>query len=197
MAISKFCTQAMLFSSTPTNSEMQPASTSAVSLFFDEKDLDNAMNYSSEPMGGEVSDDKVGVKATNRSERSTTHATVAKGDIHKQLADPFRLSPYRLNQFTKFHRIESASKRRMVQLSKESPICYEGVEEVHLERRKLKSMYSFDRLPNLRRLFLSANEISMIEGLESCTMLEELILDDNLIKQVHDLNDLPFISLHH
>lgn len=78
MAISKFCTQAMLFSSTPTNSEMQLASTSAVSLFFDEKDLDNAMNYSSEPMGGEVLDDKVGVKATNRSERSTTHATVAK-----------------------------------------------------------------------------------------------------------------------
>lgn len=46
MAISKFCTQAMLFSSTPTNSEMQLASTSAVSLFFDEIDLDNAINYS-------------------------------------------------------------------------------------------------------------------------------------------------------
>lgn len=84
-----------------------------------------------------------------------------------------------------------------MQLSKENPICYEGVEEVHLERRKLKSMYSFDRLPNLRRLFLSANEISMIEGLESCTMLEELILEDNLIKQVQDLTNLPFISLHH
>jgi Leucine-rich repeat (LRR) protein len=45
-------------------------------------------------------------------------------------------------------------------------------------------MYCFDSLPNLRRLFLSGNEISTIDGLENATMLEELILEDNLIKQV-------------
>lgn len=186
-AIRKFSTTpATLFSNSTANSEPQLQAASAVSLLFDEKDLHTSINFSPEPIS-ETVEVKVGVKAAEHSEKATTVAAVKRatdGGPLKQLADPFRLSPYRLNQFTKFHRIETVSKRRSVESLKDGPAWYEGVEEVHLERRKLKSMYCFDRLPNLRRLFLSGNEISKIEGLENCTMLEELILEDNLITKV-------------
>lgn len=180
--MSKYCPQPIVFPSTAGKCEIQPA-TSGVPLSFNEQDLENAINFHRPKAVPEGADGKVGTKPAERIEKVTRTATL-KTSGPKQLADPFRLSPYRLNQFTKFHRIETSSKRKSVHLTKEGPACYEGVEEVHLEHRKLKTMYCFDRLPNLRRLFLSGNEISVIAGLDNCTMLEELILDDNVIKQV-------------
>ncbi|XP_024522912.1 leucine-rich repeat-containing protein 9 [Selaginella moellendorffii] len=60
---------------------------------------------------------------------------------------------------------------------------FDEIEELHLEDQKLRKMESFGKLPNLRRLLLSNNDISTIEDLESCTFLEELILDNNHIEQ--------------
>lgn len=184
--MSKYSPQTIVFPSTAGRGEIQPA-TSGVSLAFNEQDLENAINFHRPKTVPEGADGKVGTKPVERVEKGTRTATptaTPKSSGQKQLADPFRLSPYRLNQFTKFHRIETSAKRKSVHLRKEGPACYEGVEEVHLEHRKLRTMYCFDRLPNLRRLFLSGNEISVIAGLDNCTMLEELILDDNVVKQV-------------
>ena len=172
----------MVIPSTTGRCEAQSA-TPSVSLSFNEHDLENAINFYRPKLVPEAADGKLETKAAERMEKVPRTATPKSGRA-KQLGDPFRLSPYRLNQFTKFHRIETASKRKSVHSTKEGPACYEGVEEVHLENRKLRTMYCFDRLPNLRRLFLSGNEISVITGLGNCTMLEELILDDNVIKQV-------------
>ncbi|CAM6128668.1 unnamed protein product [Calypogeia fissa] len=60
----------------------------------------------------------------------------------------------------------------------------EDIEEVHLEGHKLETMYCFDKLYNLRRLYLCDNNISVIEGLDNCSMLEELILSFNNIQEV-------------
>ncbi|KAG0570673.1 hypothetical protein KC19_6G179500 [Ceratodon purpureus] len=187
-ALSKYSPQNMVTPSSPGRCEVQPA-TSSVSLSFNEHDLENAINFHRPEPIPEAADEKVETKGAERIERTARTATPKCGG-GKQLGDPFRLSPYRLNQFTKFHRIETASKRKSVHSAKGGPACYEGVEEVHLEHRKLKTMYCFDRLPNLRRLFLSGNEISVITGLDNCTMLEELILDDNVINQVSGISKL-------
>ena len=83
--------------------------------------------------------------------------------------------------------MENAQKKRVVRSPREGVAWCEGVEEVHLERCKLTTMYSFDKLPNLRRLFLSGNEITLIEGLQTCSVLEELILEENFITKVSTL----------
>ncbi len=159
-----------------------------MSLLFDERDLDIAAGSLSPKLSDEIPEGKVAAGKvpglSGKDKVAAVKSAAAAVGLSKQMADPFRLSPYRLNQFTKFHRIDMASKRRLVHSSKNEPVLYEGIEEVHLEWRKLRTMYCFDSLPNLRRLFLSGNEILMIDGLENATMLEELILEDNLIKQV-------------
>lgn len=98
-----------------------------------------------------------------------------------------RLNPYtkllRLDILNPFTKLLKGLQNHATSLT-EDRTWYEGVEEVHLEHRRLRTMHCFDRLPNLRRLFLTGNEICVIEGLENCTMLEELILEDNRIKQV-------------
>lgn len=182
-AVSKYSPPPIILPSTAGRPEVQPATT-GISLSFNEHDLENAITFHRPKAVPEGASGKVGTKPAERPAEKVTRTVTPKRSGQKQLADPFRLSPYRLNQFTKFHRIDTSSKRKSLHSAKEGPACYEGVEEVHLEHRKLKIMYCFDRLPNLRRLFLSGNEISVIAGLENCTMLEELILDDNLIKQV-------------
>ncbi|KAI5065827.1 hypothetical protein GOP47_0018451 [Adiantum capillus-veneris] len=58
------------------------------------------------------------------------------------------------------------------------------VEELCLEYQHLKSMLIFGNLSSLRKLFLSGNEFVALEGLENCTLLEELVLEDNCINQV-------------
>ncbi|KAH9572717.1 hypothetical protein CY35_02G167000 [Sphagnum magellanicum] len=195
-AIQKFSTSpATLFSSTHlSNCKSQPPSASAVSLLFDERDLDIAAGSLSPKLSDEIPEGKVAAGKvpglSGKDKVAAVKSAAAAVGLSKQMTDPFRLSPYRLNQFTKFHRIDMASKRRLVHSSKNEPVLYEGIEEVHLEWRKLRTMYCFDSLPNLRRLFLSGNEISMIDGLENATMLEELILEDNLIKQVTGLENL-------
>ncbi len=159
-----------------------------MSLLFDERDLDIAAGSLSPKLSDEIPEGKVAAGKvpglSGKDKVAAVKSAAAAVGLSKQMADPFRLSPYRLNQFTKFHRIDMASKRRLVHSSKNEPVLYEGIEEVHLEWRKLRTMYCFDSLPNLRRLFLSGNEILTIDGLENATMLEELILEDNLIKQV-------------
>lgn len=61
------------------------------------------------------------------------------------------------------------------------------VEELYLEHQNLKSMTCFEKLPNIRKLILSGNKISVLEGLDRCILLEELILEDNCIKQVNEI----------
>ena len=58
------------------------------------------------------------------------------------------------------------------------------IEELYFEHRNLKSLTCFEKLSNIRKLILSGNKISILEGLDRCTLLEELILEDNCIKQV-------------
>jgi hypothetical protein len=50
------------------------------------------------------------------------------------------------------------------------------------------------RLPNLRRLFLSDNQIHKIEGLEGNTRLEELILEENYISKLEGLTSLANLT---
>ncbi|MCO5548750.1 hypothetical protein L7F22_002211 [Adiantum nelumboides] len=58
------------------------------------------------------------------------------------------------------------------------------VEELCLEYQHLKSMLVFGTLSSLRKLFLSGNEFVILEGLDNCTLLEELFLEDNCINQL-------------
>ena len=64
------------------------------------------------------------------------------------------------------------------------------VEELYLEHQNLKSMTCFENLSNIRKLILSGNKISVLEGLDRCILLEELILEDNCIKQVNEIISL-------
>ena len=50
------------------------------------------------------------------------------------------------------------------------------------------------RLPILRRLFLSDNQVYKIEGLEGNTRLEELILEENYISKLEGMTSLSNLT---
>ncbi|BFI30707.1 hypothetical protein MPTK2_3g14780 [Marchantia polymorpha subsp. ruderalis] len=161
--------------------------TSALSVPSAEKDLqsESRSEGGNDKGHGEIESDAL----DNLEDR----ASLTNDLILKRLDDPFRLSPYRMSPCrvcpcTVFPRSDMAERRGELYVQPEADRAwYDDVEEVHLEHHKLKTMHCFDKLPNLRRLFLSGNEITVIEGLDNCSLLEELVLEDNLITQVPKL----------
>jgi Leucine-rich repeat (LRR) protein len=47
---------------------------------------------------------------------------------------------------------------------------------------------------NLRKLYLMDNNIIKIQGLESCTLLEELSLEKNKIKVIENIGHLKYLK---
>uniref|UniRef100_H3BH59 Leucine rich repeat containing 9 n=1 Tax=Latimeria chalumnae TaxID=7897 RepID=H3BH59_LATCH len=66
------------------------------------------------------------------------------------------------------------------------PVIMESLEELHLGNNGITNLANLQlgRLRNLKTLFLQGNEISLIEGLEDLSFLQELVLDHNRIRVI-------------
>lgn len=67
---------------------------------------------------------------------------------------------------------------------------WDTVKELVIERQQLRRLASLTPLRRMWRASFAGNEISRIEGLERCTLLEELSLEDNRITAIEGLNSL-------
>lgn len=67
---------------------------------------------------------------------------------------------------------------------------WDTVKELVIERQQLRRLASLTPLRRLWRASFAGNEISRIEGLEKCTLLEELSLEDNRITAIEGLSTL-------
>ncbi|KAL2634362.1 hypothetical protein R1flu_005841 [Riccia fluitans] len=184
---------ALLFSKPRTEWGYLLPSTCTSSVPYAVKDLQSECR----PEGG--NEKSQGDLETDVQDLENTEDRVTNELILKRLDDPFRLSPYRMSPCRLcpsniFSRPDVDERRGDLHNQTEGDRAwYDDVEEVHLEHHKLKTMDSFDRLPNLRRLFLCGNEISVLEGLDHNSLLEELVLEDNHIIQVPKLAHLKFL----
>ena len=68
------------------------------------------------------------------------------------------------------------------------------VEEVVLERRRVRRLQNLERLTGMRRASFCDNEIARLEGLEECTALEELSLEENRIVVIEGLQRLTALK---
>ncbi|XP_063003742.1 leucine-rich repeat-containing protein 9 [Elgaria multicarinata webbii] len=68
------------------------------------------------------------------------------------------------------------------------PPIMESLEVLHLGYNGITNLVllQISRLKNLKFLFLQGNEISQIEGLEGLQLLQELVLDHNKVKTIHE-----------
>ena len=64
----------------------------------------------------------------------------------------------------------------------------EEIEELDMDHRRLRKVANLSRMTNLRRASFCDNEITRIEGLESCVLLEELLLEENRIVRIEHMN---------
>ena len=64
-----------------------------------------------------------------------------------------------------------------------TPEYWDSVEQLVVERQQLRRLASLSPLCRLWRASFAGNELARIEGLEQCTQLEELSLEDNRITQ--------------
>ncbi|KAL3693463.1 hypothetical protein R1sor_007114 [Riccia sorocarpa] len=180
---------ALLFSKPRTEWGYLLPSASSSSVPYAEKDIHECQPE----VGHEKSQ---GDPESDAQDNTEDRASITHELILKRLDDPFRLSPYRMspcrlcspNIFSRSDIIERRGD--LLNQTEGDRAWYDDVEEVHLEHHKLKTMHSFDRLPNLRRLFLCGNEVSLLEGLDHNSLLEELVLEDNHITQVPKLPHL-------
>ena len=53
---------------------------------------------------------------------------------------------------------------------------------------------NLDVFMNLRKLYLMDNNIVKIQGLESCTLLEELSLEKNKIKVIENIGHMKYLK---
>ena len=67
------------------------------------------------------------------------------------------------------------------------------VEQLDLNHRKLRRLHNLTKMVNLRRASFADNELSKIEGLDKCALMEELCLEENRILKV--TSSLLFSSL--
>ena len=70
----------------------------------------------------------------------------------------------------------------------------ESVEQLDLNCLHIRRVCSLQQLINLRRASFSDNEMEKIEGIETCTLLEELCLDQNHIRKIEGLGSLVFLK---
>lgn len=64
------------------------------------------------------------------------------------------------------------------------------VEVLILNHKRLKKINNLENLSNLRRASFVDNEISNIEGLQYCKLLEELSLESNRIGKISGISHL-------
>jgi len=62
------------------------------------------------------------------------------------------------------------------------------IEELDMDHRRLRKVANLSRMGNLRRASFCDNEITRIEGLDSCVLLEELLLEENRIVRIEHMN---------
>eukprot|EP01029_Cantina_marsupialis_P011755 TRINITY_DN26150_c0_g1_i1.p1 TRINITY_DN26150_c0_g1~~TRINITY_DN26150_c0_g1_i1.p1 ORF type:complete len:1335 (+),score=239.95 TRINITY_DN26150_c0_g1_i1:107-4111(+) len=70
----------------------------------------------------------------------------------------------------------------------------EQVEALELDHLGLQRIENLVKLKHLRRLSLASNEIVTISGLDECSVLEELNLEDNRISELRGLTCLTFLK---
>ena len=70
----------------------------------------------------------------------------------------------------------------------------EKVEVLNLNHLRLKKIACLDDLVNVRRLSMIDNEISAIEAINYCKLLEELSLENNRISKITNINHLLFLK---
>ncbi|CAI5764740.1 leucine-rich repeat-containing protein 9 [Podarcis lilfordi] len=82
----------------------------------------------------------------------------------------------------------SSKGNRDVGANESLPPIMESLEVLHLGYNGIASLASLQisRLKNLKFLFLQGNEISQIEGLDGLQLLQELVLDHNRLKAIHE-----------
>ena len=56
----------------------------------------------------------------------------------------------------------------------EDDTWWQQVEELELNHQHLRKLHNLDRLVSLRRASFCNNELTRVEGLEHCSLLEEL-----------------------
>ena len=62
------------------------------------------------------------------------------------------------------------------------------IEELDMDHRRLRKIANLSRMTNIRRASFCDNEITRIEGLESCVLLEELLLEENRIVRIEHMD---------
>lgn len=82
------------------------------------------------------------------------------------------------SQYSQYQKREVCEKRLTVKASEDSELLPK-LEVLHLGSNKIKdmSLLQLRRFPALKSLFLEANDITKIDGLEGCSNIRHLVLD--------------------
>ena len=69
-------------------------------------------------------------------------------------------------------------------------ILLSQVQELELNRLRLRKMHNLEKLVNCRRMSFVDNEITRIEGLEECSKLEEISFEENRIIKIEGFKNI-------
>lgn len=76
------------------------------------------------------------------------------------------------------------------EISLQSDDWMANVEELDMDHRRLRKIAPLNKMTKLRRATFCDNELTRIEGLESCLSLEELFLEENKLTKIERLSTL-------